>query len=155
MSRYFPLFIDLEGKKILVVGAGHIAERRILTLLSFGAQAYGHCAGGDRKDKEAGRRRSDPLAGKMLETLKRKTNWRAAFWFCRLQDDTSVNEAVFSACKRRAIPVNCADDRTRCDFYFPGIAEGGGVTAGITAGGTNHRLAREATEKVRELLSKM
>ena len=38
MSRYFPLFVDLEQKKIVVVGAGRIAERRIQTLLSFEAQ---------------------------------------------------------------------------------------------------------------------
>ena len=38
MSRYFPLFIDLEGKKIAVVGAGKIASRRIRTLLEFGAE---------------------------------------------------------------------------------------------------------------------
>ena len=38
MSRYFPLFIDLEGKKITVVGAGAVASRRICTLLEFGAR---------------------------------------------------------------------------------------------------------------------
>ena len=38
MSRYFPLFIDLEKKKITVIGAGTIASRRIRTLLNFGAQ---------------------------------------------------------------------------------------------------------------------
>ena len=37
MSRYFPLFVDLEHKKITVVGAGRIASRRIRTLLEFGA----------------------------------------------------------------------------------------------------------------------
>ena len=32
---YFPLFVDLSGKKLLVIGAGHIAKRRIETLLRF------------------------------------------------------------------------------------------------------------------------
>ena len=35
MSRYFPLFIELEGKKVTVVGAGAVASRRICTLLDF------------------------------------------------------------------------------------------------------------------------
>ena len=35
MSRYFPLFISLKGKKITVVGAGTVAARRIRTLLAF------------------------------------------------------------------------------------------------------------------------
>ena len=38
MGRYFPLFVDLEGKKVVVVGAGTIAGRRIRTLLDFGAR---------------------------------------------------------------------------------------------------------------------
>ena len=154
MSRYFPLFVDLEQEKIVVVGAGRIAERRSRTLLSFDA-------------------RITVLAPEATEAIKTWAeegvlHWQQACWSQEAEkllegslfvlsaaDDSAVNEAVCSACRKRNIPVNCADDRTRCDFYFPGIAEGGGVTAGITAGGTNHRLAREATEKVRELLSKM
>ena len=135
MSRYFPLFVDLEQEKIVVVGAGRIAERRIRTLLSFDA-------------------RITVLAPEATEAIKTWAEEGVLHWQSAA-DDSAVNEAVCSACRKRNIPVNCADDRTRCDFYFPGIAEGGGVTAGITAGGTNHRLAREATEKVRELLSKM
>ena len=38
MSRYFPLFVNLEGKKILVYGAGVIGFRRILALLEFGCE---------------------------------------------------------------------------------------------------------------------
>ena len=47
--------------------------------------------------------------------------------------------------------VNVASDRLQSDFYFPGIARAGLVTAGITAGGSDHRLARQASEAVREL----
>ena len=35
---YFPMFIDIEGKHILVVGAGKIALRRVQTLLQFRAR---------------------------------------------------------------------------------------------------------------------
>ncbi len=153
MSRYFPLFVDLEEKKIVVVGAGHIAERRIRTLLSFDAQIT-------------------VLAPEATEAIQAWAgegvlSWQQAAWSSQTEallegslfvlsaaDDKAVNEAVYEACKKRSIPVNCADDRTRCDFYFPGIAEGSGITAGITAGGTNHRLAREATDAVRRCLEK-
>ena len=36
-KAYFPMFIDLTGKKILVAGGGAIALRRVRTLLRFGA----------------------------------------------------------------------------------------------------------------------
>ena len=146
MSRYFPLFIDLEGKKILVVGAGHIAERRILTLLSFGAKLTVIAPEATEKIKKLAEEGAIRWQEKCWDA-ETENELEGSLLVLSATGDTSVNEAVCSACRKRNIPVNCADD--------PGIAEGGGVTAGITAGGTNHRLAREATEKVRELLSKM
>ena len=46
-KRYFPMFIDLSDKKIVVVGGGNIATRRIRTLLQFtaGYLAHGSCGG--------------------------------------------------------------------------------------------------------------
>ena len=41
-GEYFPLFIDLSGKRILVVGAGKIAIRRVRTLCSFTPVSYTH-----------------------------------------------------------------------------------------------------------------
>ena len=35
---YFPLFVDLEGRQVLVVGGGKIAMRRVRTLLEFGCE---------------------------------------------------------------------------------------------------------------------
>ena len=152
MSSYFPLFVDVEQKKIVVVGAGRIARRRIQTLLSFGARILVIA----------------PEAVEEIQALAeegrltwRKTGWGpeteaaldGSLFVLSAADDRAVNEAVYLACKARGIPVNCSDDRARCDFYFPGIAQGGGVTAGVTAGGTDHRLAREATERIRRCLT--
>ena len=154
MSRYFPLFVDLKQKKIVVVGAGRIAERRIQTLLSFEAritviapEASGKIRGFAKEGRlHWQRERWSPDAENILD---------GSLFVLSAVDDGAVNEAVFRACRARGIPVNCSDDRTRCDFYFPGIAEGGGVTAGVTAGGTDHRLAREATERIRKCLAEM
>ena len=154
MSRYFPLFVDLEQKKIVVVGAGRIAERRIQTLLSFEAQITVIAPEASvkiRKLAKEGRlhwqqERWSPEAESFLD---------GSLFVLAAVDDGAVNKAVFRACRARDIPVNCSDDRTRCDFYFPGIAEGGGVTAGVTAGGTDHRLAREATERIRKCLAEI
>lgn len=154
MSRYFPLFVDLEQKKIVVVGAGRIAERRIQTLLSFEAQITVIAPEASvkiRKLAKEGRlhwqqERWSPEAESFLD---------GSLFVLAAVDDGAVNKAVFRACRARGIPANCSDDRTRCDFYFPGIAEGGGVTAGVTAGGTDHRLAREATERIRKCLAEI
>ena len=56
-------------------------------------------------------------------------------------------------CREAGIPVNVADKKEECDFYFPGIARGGLLTAGICAGGKDHRLAKEAAAEVRQLFA--
>lgn len=154
MARYFPIFVSLEGKKIVVVGAGRIAGRRIRTLLEFGARLTVIA----------------PEAGSEIQALAeqgklfwRKESWNGtmeellsdSFFVLAATDAPQVNEAVWKACKEREIPVNRADDRSRCDFYFPGIAEGGGVTVGVTAGGTDHRRAREVTDKLKKWLTEI
>ena len=152
MSRYFPLFIDLEKKKITVIGAGTIASRRIRTLLNFGARITVLA----------------PEASEEVEKLAEegKLIWRKgcyapgltglledAVFVLAATDSGETNRAVWQECRRLGIPVNLSDDREKCDFYFPGIAAGGGIVAGITAEGKNHRLAKEVTAEVRSLLA--
>ena len=152
MSRYFPLFVDLEKKKIAVIGAGTIAARRICTLLEFGAQttvlapeASEEIRGLAEKGKLVWRKETyRPGLPGLLD---------GALFVLAATDCEEVNLAVWEECKSLGIPVNLANDREKCDFYFPGIASGGGIVAGVTAEGKNHRLAKEVTEQVRKLLS--
>ena len=55
--------------------------------------------------------------------------------------------------RRMGAFVNAAADRSLSDFYFPGIACAGSVTAGVTTGGEDHRLAKRACEEVRAFLT--
>ncbi len=67
---------------------------------------------------------------------------------------TGVEEAddlAWRLCRERHIPINVAADQSKCDFYFPGIARKGNLVAGVTAGGTDHRLVKRAVDSIREL----
>ena len=143
MSRYFPLFIDLEGKKIAVVGAGKIASRRIRTLLEFGAELTVLAPEASEEVR--------CLAGAGRLTWRREA-YRAglpgflegALLALAATDSRAVNLAVREECKSLGIPVNLADDKEKCDFYFPGIggqfaqepANGDGAGAQFGNGGT-------------------
>ena len=67
-------------------------------------------------------------------------------------NNEKVNNDVYSACKCLGISVNTASNRMKCDFYFPGIAKKDNLVAGVTASGSNHRAAKEAIEKIRDIL---
>ena len=148
-APFFPLFISLKGKKVAVFGGGKIALRRVRALLDFGpgiTVVAPDCCAGLRELADSGRitwlaRPYAPgdAAGSFL--------WLAA------TDRREVNRAVFAECRAAGVPVNVADCREECDFYFPALARKGPLVAGITASGQNHALAKAAADEVRALFA--
>ena len=67
-------------------------------------------------------------------------------------NDFQTNNDIYNVCKRTGITVNVCSDKNKCDFYFPGIAKKDNLVAGVTASGSNHRAAKEAIEKIRDIL---
>ncbi len=58
-------------------------------------------------------------------------------------NDSELNHEIYIKCKETHVPVNVADDKTKSDFYFPGIIRKRGITAGVTAEGKDHGLRKE------------
>ena len=145
---WFPLFIDLNGKKVLVVGGGKIALRRIRTLTEFtgpvtvvSPRLHPELLTLEAEGKIAVLRRpyepSDPEGAALVLAA---------------AGDEAVNEAVRADCERLGVPVNVSSDRHKSDFYFPGVARKGGYVVGVTASGEDHAGAKKLTEAIRELL---
>ena len=148
---YFPLFVDLEGRQVLVVGGGKIAMRRVRTLLEFGCEIT-------------------VVSPEVCEVLREKVLWKkkrydetdleslgnvgeaSRFVFVLAAAAPEVNEKIVCDCRKKKIPVNNASNRDQCDFYFPGIAKDGDTVVGITSGGGDHRLAAKISAAVRQIL---
>lgn len=144
---YFPLFIDLKEKKIIVFGGGKIATRRINTLLQFcstftvvsptlTAELKALVDKGVICWKPRGYQKNDC---KDYDLVIAVTNKRA------------INHAIWQEAKQEKALVNCCDQKSECDFYFPGIAINGPIVAGVTASGSDHRLAANVTHRIQEL----
>lgn len=149
MSRYFPLFVNLEGKKIKVFGAGVIAARRIQALLDFGCLltvTAPEASETVQKFAEEGR-----LIWK--REAYRPGMVKGAFLVLAATDRPEVNARIREECHELGIPVNVCSDLTLCDFYFPGLAVKEELVVGVTAGGKDHKLARNVTERIRESLA--
>lgn len=146
---FFPLFVDLSEKTVLVVGGGKIASRRTETLLPFA----GHIT---VTAPETTQTIADLAEAGRIELRRRAfadTDIEEADIVLCATGDEAADRHVFTLCRERGVLVNLASDREKCDFYFPGIARRGSVVVGVTAGGTDHRAARETTEAIRRLLS--
>lgn len=145
---FFPMFVDLSRRRVLVVGGGRIAARRIKTLVQF-------CPSVTVVAPEL---HPDIAA---LADAGRVAAWRRPYRESDLDGvglalactgDGDLNAAVAAACRARGIPVNNAGDKGDCDFLFPGVARRDALVVGVTAGGEDHRLARQATEALKHWL---
>ncbi len=147
---YFPIFIDLHGRDILVTGGGHIATRRIRTLLPFTDTIRVVAAKPGEELKE--------LCGESEKIVLEERPYReedldGAYMVLACTDDRELNGNIARLCRQRGILVNDCSDRRECDFYFPGIVRKDSVVTGISASGEDHRKAAEIRRKIEELLN--
>ena len=149
MSKpYFPMFVDISDKKVIVVGAGTIAKRRIRTLIEFTDHLVVIAP-------EVNKELLD-LEKEGRLTIMRKKYAREDIYDAEVviaaTNDSKINNDIYCACKCLGILVNVCSDKNKCDFYFPGIAQKENVVIAVTASGKDHKLTRRLVEKVRELL---
>ena len=144
MSR-FPLFIDLAGRRAVVVGGGAVGLRRAAVLARFGAQVtvISPALSGPLPDVTCLPRpyRNGDLAG--------------AFLAVAAAGDSAVNTAVEEEARRLGVLFNRADDRRRCDFFFPAVCLGEGLVAGVAGDGSDHRKTAEAARRIRLVLEEL
>lgn len=159
-NNYFPLFLDMTDKEVLVFGAGKIAARRVDTLLRFGVRIT--LVAPEISDemqkilKQLGEEKNPAYVGCMKEIVTGRYRpgciSESMDYVLAVTDDDSVNEGIYRECRHREIPVNVASDQTKCDFYFPAVIETEDVTVGVTSGGRNHKKVSEIANLIREKL---
>lgn len=141
-KAYFPLFVDLRDKKIVVIGAGNIASRRIKVLCDFCADitVIAPEASQDVRTLEA--------EGEIKLICKKyeKEDIAGAFIVLAATDEADLNKQIYNDCKEKDIIVNISSDKSLCDFYFPGIVKQGTMVVGVSASGTAHKKARLVRE---------
>lgn len=134
---YFPLFVNLAGKKCVVIGAGKIAIGKIDGLLMAGAAVT----------------IVSPRATSFVQRLARTgaVAWRRRrFWAADLDNaflavaatnSARINAAVFRAGQLRGVLCNVVDDPRHCDFIYPAVVRRGSLQIAISTGGRSPALA--------------
>jgi len=146
---FFPLFVDLYGRKALIAGGGKIAERRIKVLLDFGADITVISPEVSEYIEKAA-----SLGTIRLYKRKYQKNDAAAlmpFLVIAATNKRDVNHNIMTEAKNLNIHVSVADCSEECTFYFPAIADNGSFIAGIVSKNDDHIGVKAITEKVREL----
>jgi siroheme synthase-like protein len=144
--RYYPIYLNVEGLDVLVVGGGTVAERKAESLLEAGAQV------GVVSPECTERLRRLARSGKIRWTPKpyRSSLLAGARLVVGATDNPSVNARVYADCEARGILVNIVDDPGHCRFIVPAMFVKGPIRVSVATGGG----APGVTTMLRERLEK-
>jgi siroheme synthase-like protein len=142
---YFPLFVNLENKKIIVLGGGKTALRKINSLMKFDC-------------------RLAVIAPKICDEIKaiegisiHEENMTLdvldnADYVIAATKRSDVNDKIGKYCNEKNIQVNVADNKELSTFLFPGIVMREDLVVGVTTGGNSSNVAKEIRNMIDKLI---
>lgn len=139
-----PIFLQLEGRRCLLVGAGTVALDKVGSLLKTGARL--------RVVAPAARPEIRALAaGGKLEWVQRAfapADLDGHFIVIAATDSPEVNTAVYRSALERGIPCNSVDDIPNCDFFFGSVVSRGDLQIAISTAGESPALAQRLRKEI-------
>ncbi len=148
MNNPYPVFLDINTKRCVVVGGGHVAERRVKSLLECGAMV--------KVISPELSRDLELMAGKKsIEVVKRdfhSGDLEGAFLAIAASDQAEVNSMVVEEAKRRGVLVDSSTEPTAGDFILPSVVRSGSLAIAISTSGSSPALARMIREELEQSL---
>lgn len=140
----FPLFIDLRGKKCIVVGGGNVAARKIEALIGFEADITVISPEVTDRIKEL------EQAGELsiIPRGYRADDLEEAFLAIAATSDRQTNERVYSEAARKNILVNVADNGSKCTFIFPSLVKRNDLVIGISTSRGYPSLSKKVRQEI-------
>jgi len=144
---YYPVFLDIDGKKCIVVGGGTIALRKVEVLLDCGAEV------GVVSPKLHPKLVKLAKAGtiNVINREYREGDLKDAFIVIAATDVKQVNQKVAKEAKRKGILINVIDSTEGSDFIFPSFLRRGDLTIAVSTAGSSPALARKIKTRIEEI----
>lgn len=146
MSQYYPIFVDLKNKPVLVVGGGSVAYRKVMTLLEHGAIVR-------------------IVSPRILPEVEELVDSERCFWVNKEYGPEDIGDAslIFSCTEKEEVNaavsedslerfrlINVVDDPEKCTFIVPSIMTRGDLTIAVSTGGSSPIVARQIREQLEE-----
>lgn len=136
---YYPLFADLNGRDCVVVGGGAIAQRKVTTLIRFGAKVT--VISPEISRRLAGYARQGRI--RYIRRRFKRHDLNGAWLVYASTDDQAINQKVFKAAEKKHIFANIVDQKPLCSFIAPAILKRGLLTIAVSTGGASPSLAKK------------
>ncbi|MCP4682259.1 MAG: bifunctional precorrin-2 dehydrogenase/sirohydrochlorin ferrochelatase [Desulfobacterales bacterium] len=141
---YYPIFIELEGKNVLVVGGGLVAQRKVETFLKYGASIYIVSRELTDKLKVLVEAQNIRYIGEEFH----EENLEGIFLVVAATDDKQLNHKISEGAHKRSMLINAVDQPDDCNFIVPSIVKKGDLSIAISTSGKSPALAKKIRKRL-------
>ena len=153
---WFPLFINLENKKVLVIGGGKIAAKKIRKILEYGADIT--VVTEDVAEKGLLQLENIKIeSNRKIENDKSEIEKLVKGYFLVIAatDDEELNENVARICDSNGILINNVSSKIKMNAMFGGIVKNDEFQIAVSTGGKNCRRSRAMKSEIQKILDKI
>lgn len=147
---YFPFFVEIEGKKCLIVGGGTVACRKALVLSEYGPDITVVACHIVSELKQLASQNGDSI------TLQKRGfddgDLENIDFVVAATSDDGLNRHISEVCRQRKIPVNVVDVQEECSFIFPALIKEKEIVVGISTGGSSPTIAQYLKKRFKETI---
>jgi siroheme synthase-like protein len=138
-NPYYPLFINLRGKKCVVIGGGQVALRKVIPLLDCGAKVTMISPDFISAVKRLKGRKAIALAQRSFKP----EDLKGAAIVIAATDSKAINQEIAERGKKQGALVNVVDDPEDSDFIVPSFFRRGDLSLAVSTGGASPAFARK------------
>ncbi len=150
MHKYYPIALNMKGKKCLLIGGGNVAYRKVMHLLQCGAEVKVVAPGvidGIKRLAQKGRIN-------LVKRTYKQSDLKGMYLVFAATDDDAVNEKVFHATRSMHTLVNVVDKPASCDFIMPAVLRRGKITITISTEGAAPYASVLLKKRIDELITR-
>jgi len=145
-AKLFPMFLKLSGRPCLVVGAGSIAESKIVSLLEAGGRLRVVAPEATPQVRSWAQSNEIQWHQRPFEPH----DLDGIFLVVADTSSTELHKRIFEEATRRGVLCNIVDVPALCDFYYPAVVQRGALQIAISTSGESPALAQRLRKQLEE-----
>jgi precorrin-2 dehydrogenase/sirohydrochlorin ferrochelatase len=141
---FYPVFLNLKGKRVVVIGGGEVADRKIQSLMDTGASIL-------VVSPEVTSGIASLFEQKRIHLFNRHYvagDCAGAALVFSATGDAEISRAVYEEATALGIFINTADQPAQCSFIMPAVVRRGDIGVAISTSGTSPALAARLRRKI-------
>jgi len=150
MTAFYPVFLDLHGRRAVVIGGGAVAEQKVHGLV--GAGAHVTVVSTDVTPALGALARRNAIEHKRRPY--RRGDIKGAWLAIAATDDRGTNGAVWAEAEQLGVPLNAVDDLEHCSFIAPAVHRKGDITVAVSTAGKSPALAVRLRQRIARLVGR-